>query len=130
MSVAGRQTHGVHGDLKLAIEVVGVGGVDGILNLAHLLHDRVDLVGRRLGHLVAEFLLSREQRAGAGDSLLDVAAHVGGLVEARLLRYETDAEVGRQTRGAEEVLVFLGHDAKQTALAGPVAADDADLRAG
>ncbi len=56
-SVSRRQTHGVDRDLQMAIEVVGVGRVDGVLDLAHRLHDGVDLIGGRLGHLVAEFLL-------------------------------------------------------------------------
>ena len=37
---------------------------------------------------------------------------------------------GVRPGGAEEVLVLQGHDAQQSALAGAVAADDADLGAG
>ena len=72
----------------------------------------------------------RQQGARAGHGLFDVAAHVGGLVQARLLRHEADAEAGRQPGRAVEVGLDAGHDAQQRALAGAVAADDADLGAG
>ena len=68
-------------------------------------------------------------RVGA-TACFEVAEHVLGLVEARLLRHVADGEARRQAGGAEEVLVFQGHDAQQPALAGAVAADDADLGAG
>src|SRR5262249_49149331 len=45
----------------------------------------------------------------------------------RLLGDVADGEAGRQAGAAEEVLVFQGHDAQQTALAGAVTADDANL---
>src|SRR5262249_9092294 len=57
------------------------------------------------------------------------ALHVLGFVEARLLRHETDLDAVGRPGAADEVLVLRGHDAEQAALAGAVAADDADLGA-
>ena len=45
VGVAGREAHGVHGDLDAAVEVPALGGLDGVLDLGLLLEERVHLVG-------------------------------------------------------------------------------------
>jgi len=64
------------------------------------------------------------------DGFLQILQDVLVLGQARLLRHPADGEAFGQAGRAEEVLVGAGHDAQQAALAGAVAADDADLGAG
>ena len=45
LGVAGRQPHGVHGDLDPAVEVPALGGLDGVLHLRLLVEQLVHLVG-------------------------------------------------------------------------------------
>ena len=49
VGVRRRAAQGVHGLLELGVEVPGVGGVDGLLEGAHLGHQRVE-VGVGVGH--------------------------------------------------------------------------------
>jgi hypothetical protein len=131
VGVAGRQAHGVHGDFEMAVEVPGVSGGNGVLHLIELALHLVHLCfGQRLAEFRSKFLGAHQQAAQRSDGLFEVALDVGGLVEARLLRNETDADATVGFGGAEEVAVFQGHDAQQRTLAGAVRADDADLGAG
>ena len=52
------------------------------------------LLGLSLGHLVAEVFDALQQGPFRRHGLLDVAAHVGGFIETRLLGDKTDAEAG------------------------------------
>ena len=45
LGVAGREPHGVHGDLDAAVEVPALGRLDGVLDLGLLVEQRVHLVG-------------------------------------------------------------------------------------
>src|SRR4029079_5800712 len=65
-----------------------------------------------------------------GHRQLDVAAHVLGLVELRLLRQIPDLGPLRRPRLALKILLNAGHDAQQARLPRAVGAEDADLRAG
>ncbi|WDT78469.1 MAG: hypothetical protein MPW14_14820 [Candidatus Manganitrophus sp.] len=66
-----------------------------------------------------------------GDALLDVAAHVLGRVELRLLRQVADLHPGFARLGlALEVLIDPRHDAQQGGLARTVEPQHADLGAG
>jgi hypothetical protein len=69
------------------------------------------VVGQRLAELRAHLLEAGQQRAGLGDPVLDVAAHVPRGVELRLLRQITDAQAVGGKRLAQEVVVDAGHDA-------------------
>src|SRR5881296_2061996 len=99
--------------------------------------------GIRIGYLAQEPALDpakdvrgnveeavREQRALLPPRLLDVAAHVLGGIQRRLLGQVTDPDAIGGAGVALEVLVDAGHDAEQGALAGAVGAEHADLRAG
>ena len=91
---------------------------------------RGELVGGLVGVVGGELVEAVEQRARPRDAVLDVAAHVLGLVEVRLLLEQADGRVGREHRVAAEVGVAAGHDVQHRRLAGAVVAEDADLRAG
>ena len=67
-----------------------------------------ELVGGLLGVVHRQLVEAVEQRLGLGDALLDVAAHVLGLVELGLLLEQADGRAGRQLR----VAVELGVDAR------------------
>ena len=45
VGLAGREAHGVHGDLDAAVEVPALGGLDGVLDLGLLLEECIHLVG-------------------------------------------------------------------------------------
>ena len=65
-----------------------------------------------------------------GDALHDIAAHILGGIELRLLRQIANADALGRPGLAGEFLVLPGHDPHQRRLAGAVDADDADLGAG
>ena len=102
-----------------------------VLDAVHLVEQLLELV-RSSGSAsllpISSCCCSRARVAATASSTLPRTSLVG--VEPRLLRHEADGEAGRQPGGAEEVLVAAGHDAQQRALAGAVAADDADLGPG
>ena len=71
----------------------------------------------------------RSARVG-GDGFFDVAEDVLIRVQVRLLFQEADGEAFGELGLAVEVLIDAGHDPQQRALAGAIAAENADLRAG
>ena len=73
--------------------------------------------------------LYRLSLALIGHAVLDVLADGLVLVELRLLLQDADGGAGLQERVAVVGLVQAGHDPQDARLAGPVRADDADLRA-
>ena len=83
-----------------------------------------------LAELFGKLLVLGEQCPRGGDRFLDVAEDVFIRVEVRLLLQEADGEAFGELGLAVEVLIDAGHDPQQRALAGAVAAQDADLRAG
>jgi hypothetical protein len=125
------QAQGVHGDLQGAVELPGVGGVDGVLDLALLGEQLVHLVG---GEVLAEagvdVVEPLEERAGLGDAFLDIAEDVFGVVEPGLLRQVADLGALGGPGLAGELCDLAGHDLEQRALAGAVQAQHADLRSG
>ena len=131
VGVRRRQPQGVHGDLQRAVELPGVGGLDGVLDAPLLGHQ---LVHRVVGHLLAELGVDLvelvEQGAGLGHPLLDVAEDVLGRVEPRLLRQVADPGPLGRPGLADELLDLAGHDLQQRALAGAVQPQHADLGAG
>ena len=125
--VAGRAAQGVHGLLQLGVEVPRVGVVQVLLELAHLVHQRVGVVGRhQLGDLVEALELAHD----LGGAVLDVLQDRLGLVERRLLQEDADGVAGRQERVAVGRLLQARHDLEHGGLTGTVRADHTDLRAG
>lgn len=89
--VAGRAAQRVHGLLQLGLEVPGVGVVQLLLELAHLVQQRVRVVGRhQLGDLVEPVELALDLL----DAVLDVLQDRLGLVQRRLLQEHADGEAG------------------------------------
>ncbi len=124
--VGRRAAQRVHRLLELGVDVPGVGRVEFLLQMAHLFHELIGVVGgHQLGDLVVPVELALDRHAG-----LDVLADRLGLVELRLLHQDADGGAGRQQRVAVVGLVDAGHDLQDTRLAGAVGTDDADLRAG
>jgi hypothetical protein len=103
--------------------------VDGVLELRllgeELLHPRVV---HGLAELIRDLVEPVQHVPQRLHPQLDVAFHVQGRVELRLLgkKAHPDARIG--SRGAEELGVLAGHDAQKRGLSGPVGADDPDLR--
>lgn len=125
--VAGRAAQGVHGLLQLGVQVPRVGVVQVLLELAHLVHERVGVVGRHeLGDLVEALELAHD----LGGAVLDVLQDGLRLVELRLLHEDADAETGRDVRLAVGRLLEARHDLQHRGLTGAVGSHDTDLRAG
>ena len=82
---------GVHGDLEGALEVPGAGGVDLVLQLGLLGEELVE-VGVGLAHGGAHLVEPVDQLLGLAHPVGDVAEHVLGRVELRLLGQEADGE--------------------------------------
>jgi hypothetical protein len=126
----GRQTQRVHGHLEPPVQLPGVRGLDLVLQPALLLEELLHgVVFQGLGEARRDLLEAVEQGPHLGDPLLH--AGLDGLVriELGLLGQVTDADVVGMPGLPREVAIEAGHDAQQRALAGPVRAKDADLRA-
>ena len=91
VGVGGREAQRVHRGVELGVEVPGVDRVD-------LLLDARELVGVLVGVVGGELVEAVEQRARLGDAVLDVAAHVLGLVELGLLLEQPDGGARRELR--------------------------------
>ena len=131
VGVGRRQPQRVHRQIEAAVEIPRVGGVDPVLQPRLLFEHLVHLLGR---HLLAELhvhgVVVVEQLPHLGDALFDVAAHVLGRIQHRLLRQVADGDAFAGERLAAEVVVEAGHDLQQRRLARAVQAEDADLGAG
>ena len=119
----------VHGLGELAVKVPAVRGVDLGLELAHLLHERVE-VGVGLGHLHADGVEALHLREDVAEGLLDVLEDRLILVEGRFLEQDAHGIARREARLAVRDLLEAGHGLEQGGLAHAVRPHDADLRAG
>ena len=121
------QAERVHRVVDLVVELPEVGPVDRVLHLRLLGEQRV-VVGVRLGEGGADLVEAVEQVAQRADAVLDVAAHVLGRIELRLLLEQADRCPRRQLGDPRRRLVPAGHDPQERRLAGAVRAEHADLR--
>ena len=104
--VARRQPQGVHGDVDGPVEVPEIERLDPLLQIALPLEQRGHLVvGHRLGKAGGDGLELGEQRPLLAHRFLDVAPHVLGGIEDRLLRQEADPGPLGGARLADEVLI-------------------------
>jgi hypothetical protein len=122
-----RAAQRVHRLLQLRVQVPRVRVVQRLLQPAHLLHQLVGVVG---GHQLCHLVEPVELDLDVAEALLDVAAHGLVFVQPRLLLQDAHTGAGRQHGVAVVGGVQPGHDPQDARLAGPVRADDADLRAG
>ncbi len=118
----------VHRLLELRVEVPAVRGVDLGLQLAHLVHQRVE-VGVWIRHLLAYLVEARDFLRDITERHLDVLAHGLVVVERRLLLQDADGEARGQCRLAVADGVEARHDFEQCGLAHAVGADHTDFRA-
>ena len=112
-----------------ALDLPAVAGVDLLLQLGLLGHERVH-VGVGVGEAFGDGVEAVEQLLGLADAVHDVAEHVLGLVEMRLLLEVADLDAVGGPGLAVEVLVAAGHDLQEARLARAVDAEHADLGAG
>ena len=128
VAVAVGQAQRVHGAVELRRRGPRRRAVDLLLHGRLLGEERVE-VGVGLGKRGGDGVEAVEQVAQLAHAVLDVAAHVLGRVELRLLLQEADASPRVQLGDAGGRLLEAGHDPQQGRLAGPVRAEHADLRA-
>lgn len=124
--VAGRAAEGVHGLFELGVEVPGVRVVQLLLELAHLLQQRVGVVRR---HLLGDRVEAVELALDLRDAVLHVLQDGLRLVERRFLEEDADAEARREERVTVGRLLQARHDLQDGRLSGAVRSDDTDLRA-
>ena len=128
VGVRRRAAQRVHRQLELGVDVPRVGVVELLLELAHLLHQLVGVVGR---HLLGDLVEPLQLRLGLGDRLLDVAEDGLRVVERRLLGEHADGVAGHQpglavARRCRCPAMIL----QQARLTGAVGTDHTDLGAG
>ncbi len=123
VGVARRAAQRIHGLLDLRVEVPQALRVDLVLELRHLVGGLVGIVHRQL-------VVAVELRLLLGHAFHDVAGHVLGFIEDRLLRQIADADAVGRPGLADEFGLLAGHDAQQRRLARAVDAHHADLGAG
>ena len=123
------QLQGVHGLTELGIDIPAVGGVDLVLELAHLGHEGVH-IAIRVAHLLADLV----EAIDLGNHITKRHAHVldDGLVviERRLLLQDAHGVAGGEPGVAVGDLLDAGHNLEQGRLAHTVGAHDANLGAG
>ena len=119
----------VHRLRELAVQVPPVHGIDLVLELAHLLHQRV-VVRLGVGHLLADIVESVDLGDHVAKRHLDVLLDGLGVVKLGLLLEQPHRVARRQARLAVRDLLLAGHDLEQRRLAHAVRAHDADLGPG
>ena len=126
--VGRRAAQRVHRLLEAAVEVPHVGRVELALQGTGLVVELVE-VGVRLAHGHVELVEPGHLALELADGLLDVLEDGPALGQRRLLLEHADGRVGVLDGVAVVGVLEPGHDLEQRRLAGPVGADDADLRA-
>ena len=128
--VAGGTAQGIHGHLKLRVEVPQALAVDLLLEFALLLQEFVHLViVHRLGELVADGVEVVDQFHLDAHPLFDDLAHGLAVLQMRLLLQVADRMAGRQGNLPLKLLVHARQDLEQGTLARAVEPQHADLGA-
>ncbi len=127
--VPGRQAQGVGGHFQLVVEIVGVGGLDNVLQPRLLPGQGVE-IRIRLGVVRVDFLQAGEGIDRLLQALLHVAAHVLVRVQLGLLGQVADLDAGLGPGLAEDIGVDPRHDPQQGGFARAVQAQHTDLGAG
>ena len=123
-----RALQGVHGLGELGVQVPAVGGVDLVLELAHLGHEGVKVrVG--LAHLLADLVETLHLGDDVAKGKLDVLLDGLGFVQGRLLLQDAHGVAGGEVGLAVGDVLKAGDDLEQRGLAGAVGAHVADLGA-
>ncbi len=112
IGVPGRQPQCISGDVELAVHFPATGRIDGVLQLALFLEQRVHLVVRhRFGELLTDLVESMQKVHRLAETLFDIAADVLVRIEFGLLRQVPDLDAGLGSRLALEFGIDAGHDA-------------------
>ena len=123
------QLEGVHGLAELGIDIPAVGGINLVLELAHLGHEGVH-VAVRVAHLLADLV----KAVDLGKHIAKRHAHVldDGLVviERRLLLQDSYGVAGGEPGIAVGDFLDAGHNFEQGRLTHAVGTHDADLGTG
>ena len=126
--VRGGAAQRIHGLVELRIDIPRVGSIDLGLQLAHFLHERIEVrVGIR--HLFGNLIEARklaEDVGGAHTNVLDDGLRV---VEDGLLHQNADRVAGGQTGLTIAGLVQTSHDLQDRGLTSTIGADHTDLGA-
>ena len=118
----------VHGLFELRVEIPAVRRVDLGLQLAHLLHEGVE-VGIRIRHLLADLIEARDLGSHIAECHLDVLAHGLVFIQRGFLLQDAHRVAGGELCLAVTHRVETGHDLEQCGFAHAVRAHDADLGA-
>ncbi len=125
-----RAAQSLHRDFELVVERPAIDRVDLGLEIAHLLHQRVEIgVVPGIAHLGRDRVEAIDEVGGRAGAFLDVLEDVLGRIELGLLLEIADGDIFAGPRLAGEILVDACHDLHQRRLAGAVGADDADFGA-
>ena len=117
----------VHRLRQLAVQIPAVLRVDLVLQLAHLVHQRVE-VGIGVAHLGAHLVEALHLRQDVGERQLNVLQDGLVLLQRRLLLQDAHRVAGRQARLAVGNFLQPRHQLQQRGLAHAVGAHHADLR--
>ena len=123
-----RAAQRVHRLVELRVDIPGVGGVDLGLQLAHFLHESVEVrVGIR--HLFGDLVETGELAEDVGGAQADILDDGLRLVKDGFLHEDSDRVAGGQASLAVAGLIQAGHDLQDRGLTGTVRADHTDLGA-
>ena len=89
------QLQGVHGNGKLGVDIPAVGGVDLVLELAHLGHERVH-VRIRIAHLLADLVEAVDLGEDVAEGLAHVLDDGGVVIQRRLLLQNAHGVAGSE----------------------------------
>ena len=104
-----RAAQRVHRLLELGVEVPGISGVDGLLQLAHFVHQSVE-VGVRVRHLLGDGIEPVDLRLDLADAFFDVAEDGLLFVQGRFLHEDAHGVSGAEPSFAVGRLLDSRHD--------------------
>ncbi len=121
-----RQAQCFGGHFQLALEVVGVRGLDQVFQLGLTRGEGVE-IGVRLGVGGIDFIKFGLGVLDVSQGFFHALAHVLGIIQFRLLGKVADIQTRHGTCFAVVVLIDAGHDAQQRGLARAVETEHTDL---
>ncbi len=121
-----RATQRIHCLVELGVDVPRVGVVELLLQLAHLVHELIRVVG---GHEFGDLVEPIELDLDLAEAFLDVLLDRLLFVERGLLQQDPDRRVRIEEGLAVAGLVQARHDLEDRRLTRAVGPDDTDLRA-
>ena len=127
-SIRIRALQSIHSLLKLRIKIPTVCSIDIVLQLAHLIHQSIE-IGIRIGHLFADLIETSHLFSDLAERHLDVLANSLGVIQRRFLLQNADGITRSQRSLAIRHGVESGHDLQQRGLTHAVRANNANLRA-